>query len=206
MYEVKTDVNLIDSEKNVGRFEELIKENADAVGLKVTMLNTFDFKQTDVQKFNDFTLLKEWYYEQSDAGNMTISGYHQKEVEELGKKYGTDYFMWTGVGGVHYKKPVAMKAVGILFSIPVVFAPIMIPLFVVDNYQMYYYSVVYNVKTGQNYIIKSESFEKRDSDMLLNAHIYDAMLQVKTRKDGSSNEKVESAKPVKKIQSKKKNK
>ncbi len=187
MYEVKTNVDLIEGEKNVARFEKLMKENAEAVGLKMTMLNAFDFKQNDAQKLNDFALLKDWYHEQSDAGNMPISGYQQKEIEELAKRYGTDYFMWTGVAGVQIKKPVGMKVFGLLFTIP--FAPITLPLMVLDNYEMYYYSVLYNVKTGQNYIIKSEEFTRRDSDMLLNAHIYDTFLQIKTKKGESNDEK-----------------
>jgi beta-barrel assembly-enhancing protease len=178
-----TDINLIDSEKNVTRFEKLMKENAEIAGLNLTVLNPLEFKKEDAQKLNDYTLLKEWYLEQSDAGSMAISGFKQKEIEELGKKYNTDYFLWTGVVGVHNKKGIGAKIVGAMLMPSIVFIPFGIKL-MSDTYDMYYYSILYNVKTGKNYIIKSDEFSKKDSDSLLNSHIYDTFLQIKTSKDG----------------------
>jgi beta-barrel assembly-enhancing protease len=181
MSDNKVDVNLIESEKNVARFESLMKVNAELVGLDLTVLNPFKFEKNDAQKLNDFTLLKEWYYEQTDAESMTINGFRQKEIEELAKKYNTDYFLWTGVIGLHHKKTAGAKVVGALMLPTIVFTSLGIRL-LSDKYDMYYYSILYNVKTGKNYFIKSEDFEKKDSDMLLNAHIYDAFLQIKTKK------------------------
>jgi hypothetical protein len=86
-------------------------------------------------------------------------------------------------------------------SLSIILAPVAIPYMVNDKYDMYYYSVLYNVKTGQNYIIKSEYFAKKDTDTLLNAHIYDALLQIKTSKEGEKEEK-----PIKKPVSKSKSK
>ena len=180
----KMNINLIESEKNIARFEQLMKDNASAVGINMTMLNSLEFKKDDVQRFNDYTLLKDWYYEQSDAGNMVISGYRQKEIEELAKKYDTDYFMWTGVIGLKNKRSTGMKVIGAMMLPTFVMTPFGI-LLLADINQMYYYSILYNVKTGKNYIIKSEEFMKKDSDMLLNAHIYDALLQIKTKKETS---------------------
>jgi beta-barrel assembly-enhancing protease len=198
------DVNLIDSERNVARFEKLMKQNAALAGLNLVVLNPMGFKKEDAQKLNDYTLLKEWYLEQSDAGTMAISGYRQKEIEELAKKYNTDYFLWTGVIGVRQKSQPMMKAAGAFTALTIIGIPIAIWM-VADKYEMYHYSIVYNVRTGRNYIIKSESFEKKDSDMLLNAHIYDTFLQIKTSKDGEkSNAQTESTpdktvkKPIKK--------
>jgi beta-barrel assembly-enhancing protease len=177
------DVNLIDSEKNITRFEKLMKENAEIAGLNLTVLNPLEFKKEDAQKLNDYTLLKEWYLEQSDAGSMSISGFKQKEIEELGKKYNTDYFLWTGVVGVHNKKGIGAKILGAMIMPSIVFIPFGIKL-MSDTYDMYYYSILYNVKTGKNYIIKSDEFSKKDSNSLLNSHIYDTFLQIKTSKDG----------------------
>ena len=115
---------------------------------------------------------------------MVISGYRQKEIEELAKKYDTDYFMWTGVIGLKNKRSPGMKVIGAMMLPTFVMTPFGI-LLLADINQMYYYSILYNVKTGKNYIIKSEEFMKKDSDMLLNAHIYDALLQIKTKKETS---------------------
>jgi beta-barrel assembly-enhancing protease len=179
------DVNLIDSEKNIGRFEDLMKKNAELAHLDVTVLNPFKFEKNDAQKLNDFTLLKEWYLEQSDAGTMTISGFRQKEIEDLGKKYNTDYFLWTGVVGLHHKKSASAKVVGVLLLPTFVGTALGVRL-LQDDYDMYYYSILYNVKTGRNYVIKSDDFSKKDTDMILNAHIYDTFLQIKTAKKGAA--------------------
>jgi beta-barrel assembly-enhancing protease len=188
------DINLIESEKNIGRFEELLKDNATTAGVNMTMLNPLKFEKGDIQKFNDFTLLKEWYMEQADAGNMGVSGFRQKEIEDLAKKYDTDYFLWTGVIGFRDKSPIGRKVLGVALVASVYFASVGVNM-ISDRYEMYYYSILYNVKTGRNYIIKSEEFRTKDSDMLLNAHIYDTFLQIKTeKKDGSKKPKVSKTK------------
>ena len=163
----------------------------------MTVLNPFKFDKNDAQKFNDFTLLKEWYYEQSDAGTMSMSGFRQKEIEELGKKYNTDYFLWTGVVGVHHKKTVGAKILGALL-IPTFVGTSLGVRLLEDKYEMYYYSILYNVKTGRNYIIKSEEFNKKDNNMVLNAHIYDTFLQIKTKKKGDKEDNVTVIKEEKK--------
>jgi hypothetical protein len=162
-----------------------MKTNAALAHLDVTVLNPFKFEKNDAQKLNDFTLLKEWYLEQADAGTMTISGFRQKEIEELGKKYNTDYFLWTGVVGLHHKKSASAKVVGVLLLPTFVGTALGVRL-LQDDYDMYYYSILYNVKTGRNYVIKSDDFSKKDTDMILNAHIYDTFLQIKTAKKGAA--------------------
>ncbi len=114
---------------------------------------------------------------------MAISGFKQKEVEELGKKYNTDYFLWTGVVGVHHKKGIGAKILGVLL-LPTFVGTGLGVVLLEDKYEMYYYSILYNVKTGKNYIIKSEEFSKKDANSLLNSHIYDTFLQIKTSKNG----------------------
>ena len=92
-----------------------------------------------------------------------------------------------------------MKVLGGVMTATVIFSPFGIPL-MLDKHEMYYYSILYDVKTGRNYIIKAEDFAKQDSEMLLNAHIYDTLLQIKTKKEGGKEVKSTHHKKKKAVQ------
>lgn len=60
------------------------------------------------------------------------------------------------------------------------------------NYEMLYYAILYDVKTGKREVINFEYFKNRDTDTMLKAHLYDTFVQIKKKdKEHKSKKKQE---------------
>ena len=81
----------------------------------------------------------------------------RQRVKELAKKYGTDYFMWTGA--------VSLKNGN-------------------KQYTMLY-TLIYDVNTDDVKMSTYREIKNRASGSLLNSHLYDILNQVRTRSSGN---------------------
>jgi beta-barrel assembly-enhancing protease len=177
-------VQYVQSEEGQNRLRGIIEEVTPKSGLKTNILDIADLKDGQTDRFNEIRLLNEWFAEQVDYENLNITyGTNQGKINAIAEKYGTDFFLWTGVVSLREKKNSAMNTLGIMFSL---FLPILTPVAIYKatkpEYDMLYYAVLYNVKDGTYQTVKYEYFDQRDSDTVLKAHYYDALLQIKTKR------------------------
>ena len=120
--------------------------------------------------------VNQYFSQQMNHIDLSLTpGYNQKQINAIAEKYGTDYFLWTGVISLREKSNWSSLAYGIL--IPYVL-PLLIPYAVTPQYDMLYYAILFDVKTGRRSIIKMDYFEKKDSKAILNSHIYDVFHQI----------------------------
>lgn len=153
----------LETEEGDKRFCRLLRENAALMGLQATVLAKSEMKADDSDKFNDIVTLNDWFNEQGDAGRHSFVPTNQAEVEAIAKKYGTDYFVWTGI--------VSGRQNGGFLSID-------------KKYNTLFFTIIYNVKTGRNEILHFDYLNTKDTDMTLNAHIYNVLLQIRAEKKG----------------------
>jgi hypothetical protein len=91
-------VEYIDTEEGQFDLRKLLEDVAEVSDLEVEMLDVTNLRSSEVDKFNDIRLLNEWFSEQIDHEDLTLTiGYRQNEIDAIAEKYGTDYFLWTGV-------------------------------------------------------------------------------------------------------------
>jgi hypothetical protein len=167
------------SEMSQEKFIDLLKNNAQKAGLKATLLDIDHLKAGDVEKFNDIALLNQWFAEQVNFENLSITpGFRQAEINAIAKKYGTKYFCWTGVISLRERKTI-WPFLGIFLG-PIAW-PFVAAHAVKREYDCMYYNVVYNAETGGYDSIKFEYFNAPDSKSMLNLHTYDAFLQIKSK-------------------------
>ncbi|MEI6409790.1 MAG: M48 family metallopeptidase [Bacteroidota bacterium] len=174
-------VQYIQSEDGHENFHDLIEVAAKASGLKTTILDVNDLKENQAERFNDIRFLNEWFGEQVTYDNLTLTpGLNQSKVNAIAEKYGTDYFLWTGVISLREKNPNAalMILLGVIFYPALPFAIIKA---VKPEYDMLYYAVLYDVKTGRRQVVRFNYFDKRDTDAVLKAHLYDTFAQIKRK-------------------------
>lgn len=89
---------LIKSEKAQLEFNQSIKKNAERIGLKLSVLDPNNFKKNDVEKFNDFREIQEWFGHQMNMeDDFKMIAFNQERINELTKKYKVDTFVWGGV-------------------------------------------------------------------------------------------------------------
>jgi hypothetical protein len=147
----KQPINLVESENGAKDICDNINKFSKDMQLETVLLAKNEFKANDTDKFNDMVLLNDWFREQNDAGKMSIWGYKQNEIEAIAEKYGTNNFLWMGIIASESTSETIMMA------------------------------VLFNVKTGQNEIVKNIFMRKKGSDWLINMHLYDVLNQIKAK-------------------------
>ena len=175
-------VQFFRSEKKQSEFRKAIKELAEKSDLDAVVLDVTDLSRKDVDKFNDIAEINQYFGQQMNHYNFSLTpGYNQKAVNEIAEKYNTDYFLWTGVISLHEKNRGAWGAVAATLIMPPLL-PFSIANAVTPKYDMLYYAILYDVKTGRRSIIKMDFYDKRDNNTILNAHIYDVFHQIKSKR------------------------
>ncbi len=173
-------VQYIRSEEKQAYFRKSLKDIAKISKVKTTVLDVTDLSTRDIEKFNDIAQVNNYMSQQMDQYDLSLTpGYNQNEVDAIADKYGTDYFLWTGVISLREKRPMGLY---IFYSIllPVYSWPFTFPKMIKPEYDMLYYAMLFDVKTGRRSIIKMDYFDKRDSKTTLKSHIYDVFHQIGT--------------------------
>lgn len=89
---------LIKTEKAQMEFNKSIQKNADRLDLKLTVIDPNNFSKKDVEEFNDFKEIQEWFGHQMNMeDDFKMIAFNQERINALSKKYKVDTFIWTGV-------------------------------------------------------------------------------------------------------------
>ncbi len=174
-------IQYIRSEEKQEEFRNAIDDLAKKSKLDATVLDVSDLSTGDTDKFNDIAEVNQYLSQQMDHYDLSLTpGYNQNKINAIAEKYGTEYFLWTGVISLKEKNGGAWAMVGVSVIMPYLL-PFTIANAVTPKYDMLYYAILYDVKTGRRSIIKMDYFDKRDSKTILNAHIYDVFHQISSR-------------------------
>ncbi len=174
-------IQYIRSEEKQTSFRKMIKDLAKTSKLNATVLDVTDLSTNDIEKFNDISEVNQYFGQQMDHYGLSLTpGYNQNKVNAIAEKYGTEYFLWTGVISLKEKNS-GWAMVGASVFMPYLL-PFTIANAVTPKYDMLYYAILFDVKTGRRSIIKMDYFDKRDSNTILNSHIYDVFHQIKSKK------------------------
>lgn len=166
----------IRSEEKQTYFSKILEKNAKRSKLKATILDVNNLSTDDVDKFNDIAEVNHYFTQQMNHDDLSLTpGYNQSQINEIAKKYGTSYFLWTGVISLRQKD----KYMNIVYGLLVPYLlPLILPDAVSPDYDMLYYAILFDVETGRRSVIKMDYFEKKDSKAILNAHVYDVFHQI----------------------------
>lgn len=165
-------------EKAQATFHQLLKDNAKICGLNMKILDADKLRSNDIEKFNDLSILNEWFTNQINFRDLSITpGIRQNEIARIVEKYDTKYFCWTGVIAIRDRKPI--------WPYFGAFTPIAWPFMVAHAFknseQCLYYNVLYNVETGSYDVVKFQYLTKVEPSIALNLHVYDSFLQIKSK-------------------------
>lgn len=180
----RNSVKYFAAETSQQTFTRRLKIAADKVGLAYDVIDPNTFRTTDVEKFNDFSVINDWVVERfnhEDKAHPVVM--NTDEVDNLVEKYGTKYFLWTGVVNVREKKEDAFTT----FLITLVLYPALpygIYQLVTPEYETLYYSILFDVETGEVKMFDVNTVEQKDTGDLLNSYIYDTLLQIKKEDKG----------------------
>jgi len=179
----KESMRYIDSEEGQEELRVAIKEASARAGLQTTLLDVRELNENDTETFNDIRYLNEWFAEQSQHFDLTLTpGNQQERIDAIATKYDTDYFLWVGVISLRDKTAYAqlLYVPLALLSVPPA-APFMLYNAVKPRYEMLHFAILYDVRTGRRQVIKFDTFKKRASDAMMKAHLYDTFSQIKRK-------------------------
>jgi len=174
-------VQYVRGEEKQEYFSKALDKYSKFSNVEVDMLDVHSLSENDVDKFNDIITVNQYFKQQLNHYNLTLTpSFHQNEVDAIAQKYGTDYFLWTGVIALKEKNDSWKQLLPAILAPYII--PLLIPSIVTPEYDMLYYAILFDVKTGRNEVIKMDFFNKRDSKTLLNAHMYDVFYQIGRKK------------------------
>lgn len=177
-------VEYVASEEGDINYYEVLKENAALLDIDLEILDPLKMDNNSAEAFNDLTDLNAWFSEQLDFGSINLPGYNQSVIDSIAGKYNTDYFLWTGIVSLRDKQAVLGPIVQILAS--PLFLPLL-PLGIISlatpNYQFFYISLLYDVKTHEANVLKFVFLKDNDTRAILNSHTYEMLNQMKSDKN-----------------------
>lgn len=169
-------IQYIRSEEKQTYFSKAIEKYSGLTKVKTEVLDISDFSQKNIKEFNEVAEVNHYFSQQMNHFDLSLTqGYNQNEIDAIAEKYGTEYFLWTGVISLRQKTQWSSLATGLLA--PYVL-PILIPVVLSPDYDMLYYAILFDVKTSRRSVLKMDYFDKKDSKAILNAHIYDVFHQI----------------------------
>ncbi len=169
-------VQYVRSEEKQAYFSKALKKYGRKSKVETELLDVTQLSPYEVDKFNDISEVNHFFSQQIDHDDLYLTpSYNQNQINDIAEKYGTDYFLWTGIISLREKNNYKPLFIGIFA--PYVL-PLLIPNVVQPEYDMLYYAILFDIKTGKRSIIKMDYFDKRDSKAILNAHIYDVFHQI----------------------------
>lgn len=166
------------SEQALLNFNKRIIKTTSSVGIQSEILEPKAFNSPDIQKFNDYAVLCDWFQESHDFPYFSM---FQPEMEQIATRYGTKNFCKIGTVSLKEKKDDA--AAFILASI--VYFPLL-PYAIYNaatpRYYTYYYCYVYDIVSGKMMLKNQNLIHLKDQSYVLNSNIYSSVQQMKYKR------------------------
>lgn len=149
----KAKIDHLTSEKNQALLTDLLLKNAKIANLDITLLSNTNLSASDAEAFNELRVLSDWMSQQNRfGGSLLMKSFNQNYTDAIVKKYGVKYLLFTGVASLQRNKT-----------------------------HWLYWSVVFDLTTGRYSVIKEDYYKRKDTKTQLNAHLFDALFQIKSK-------------------------
>lgn len=186
-------LQLIGTEIAQKQWMESMYKTAKKAKIQIEVLETQNLKTDEIEKYNEINLLEEWLYEQINSEKTPFSGTQQAKVNELAKKYDTNYFVWMGVVDAAVPKD-HKRSFGFIYNrgayvLPQFWIPTIYQIIKPDNVTLLYV-IVYDITTGKSQVIKKNIYYRKTSPLILDVQLYDTFLQMRKK----ANKKITSTK------------
>ena len=164
----------VESEDARKDFRKRIWKNAGLVDLQAEILDMKNLNVVDYKKYNEITVLNEWFNQQMDFEYFDMPSFNQERANAIAERYNTDYFVWMGVIDKREKKDF-VSTLSDFFNPYNGLYSLMTP-----KYESLFFAVVYDVKNYELKMVKMDLIQK-GNESIINAHMYDTFLQIKKK-------------------------
>jgi hypothetical protein len=159
-------------------FSQRLALNAKKAKLEIEVLDSKKLEAGEVEKMNDIAELEEYISERLENPFDVKTLYPERDrIAQLGKKYNTDYFLWTGV--VSYEEFRKSK-VGLAVTSAVL--PFLLPFtlssIINKGHYTFYFNMMYDIKTDKVKMVNFREVNSTTNPSILNSHIFDTFEQI----------------------------
>jgi hypothetical protein len=174
----KMALRFIASEHALLDFNKRITRMSDRVGLQSEILQPKGFTSSDIQRFNDYAILSDWFNESHEFPYFSM---FQPEMEKISVRYGTRNFCKIGTISLTERKK---DAVGFLVMSLIYFPllPIAIVNAATPRYYTLYYCYLYDIHNGRMLMNDQNLIRLKDQNYVLNSNVYNSILQMKYKR------------------------
>jgi hypothetical protein len=167
-----------ESEESKEKLGNIIADIAQRLKLKHQILDVDHLNKNETRKFNDIRFVNEYFQEQMNLSEVSTSpGLNQREIDDIAKRYGTRYFLWTGVISARQSIFDAKgKKVTSLIMLPML--PYALPNLFRKEYDTFIFAVLLDLETGRRSPLKVQYIDGKDSEQMLKVHMYEVLKQV----------------------------
>lgn len=180
----KTGIKYLKSESGQRKYNELLKETADRVGIEYTMLDSKDLEASSVTTFNDISALNEYFSQVLNDDEVTRINHMEPELQAIKEKYHTRYVCWTAVISTRTKDEtlgaLAISSMGCFILWPVVIVKAIMP-----DYRTYFYTIVMDLETGKTMLQQGETYRIKDDKDVMKGMMYYTFSAIKLRQKGA---------------------
>jgi Zn-dependent protease with chaperone function len=175
----KNPVSYSGSEDAQKDFNKKLLEMSSKTGLDVEILDKQEFNSGSVDNYNDMGVLIDWMDERIDHKKLKMLPTDYLRVDDITKKYGTEYLTLMGtINFIEKKRGIGWAIFATIYLFPFSL-PFTIPYFINKRSHTYVYTVVFNLKTGQTEMVKIGHAPLKDRYDVMNSFIYDYLQQIK---------------------------
>lgn len=176
------EVDLQKAESQSFVYRDYLREFSEELNMETTVLSIKELEENDIEKFNDFTILKEWLSENISHGDHLGFSSQSEEIKALMEKYNCNHLMVTGVLNLNVGISDELDYLRFMSVFSVIGSPIGLYLTLRKYYNTSVFSVVYNTNSGDQVYSQSKTIKHKDKKDYLRSMVYETLFNIKNRK------------------------
>ena len=178
-------LKLINSEKKKYIFYKQIEDNSSRAELKTDILSFKEMTSGDVNSYNKLNDFNSWIKDNFICHSIKekwkfITPRSNDVINEL-KEYNTNYLAYSGVFVYNENRPFFNEPLSFTILFPYTL-PVGIAVALTPKHYTYYYTIIYNVTTGEIVLDKIYDVGIKANSATVNSFMYDLMKQIVKKK------------------------
>ncbi|WP_417609054.1 M48 family metallopeptidase [Owenweeksia hongkongensis] len=176
----KDGIKYLTTAEKLDEYKAELMDISDDINLNSQMLDYKNIESSDVDVFNDLSLMKNWIDERLMHENVDALVSDFDYMDPIGKKYGTNYISYTGNLSLRVReRNVAGKIIYSVFLFPVL--PFTVADLLIPDYESFNYFFLFDISNGKALLAEYNYYKTNDSKDYLRSILYNHLIQVKAK-------------------------
>lgn len=176
----KDGIKYLTTAEKLDEYKADLMEISEDVGLHSQMLDYKNIQSSDVDMFNDLSLMKNWIDERLMHENVDALVSDFDYMAPISKKYGTNYISYTGNLSLRVReRNVAGKIIYSTILFPVL--PFTVADLLIPDYESFNYFFLFDISNGDALLAEYNYYKTNDSNDYLRSILYNHLIQVSAK-------------------------